>query len=479
MKKYDVTIIGAGIGGLVCGCYLAKAGLNVLIVEQHSKPGGYCTSFERKGYKFDVGVHYFGSLREGGILFQILKDLGILGKIKFIVNDPTDRIITPDKTIFIRKDPSNTVKELISNFPKEEKNIKDFFEFMLQKDFLIIVSKTKKITFKTLLDSFFTTPELKSILSILLGNLGLPPSQMSALAAVIFFREFVLDGGYYPSGGIQILPDMLAKKFKDMGGTLLLSRKVNTICTKNNKVIGIILSNQQFIPSDIVVSNADGTMTYCELLDCQVAESKIANRLQTSPSAFVVYLGLKKKLEIHPKHYTTWLFNTYDIEHCYKEQIDLLKLQTLDYILCTFSSLIDPSLALNNKSIVRLFVGAKYADKEKWDASKEKICQLVLKRLEQIIPDIQSCIEIKEIATPCTLNRYTSNREGALFGWASYPTQIDLNIFPSQSNSIKNLYLAGHWVTHGAGQGGVATAGLSGRIGSSLILKEYKINKTI
>ena len=51
MNKYDVIIIGAGIGGLTCGCYLAKAGLKVLIIEQHNKPGGYCTSFERKGYR--------------------------------------------------------------------------------------------------------------------------------------------------------------------------------------------------------------------------------------------------------------------------------------------------------------------------------------------------------------------------------------------------------------------------------------------
>ena len=42
-SKYDVIIIGAGIGGLVCGCYLAKAGMKVLIVEKNAKPGGYCT----------------------------------------------------------------------------------------------------------------------------------------------------------------------------------------------------------------------------------------------------------------------------------------------------------------------------------------------------------------------------------------------------------------------------------------------------
>lgn len=52
----DVVIISAGIGGFVCGCYLAKAGMKVLICEQHYKPGGYCTSFKRGRFTFDAAI---------------------------------------------------------------------------------------------------------------------------------------------------------------------------------------------------------------------------------------------------------------------------------------------------------------------------------------------------------------------------------------------------------------------------------------
>ncbi|MBI2560252.1 MAG: NAD(P)-binding protein, partial [Planctomycetes bacterium] len=51
--SYDVIVIGAGIGGLVCGTFLTKASKKVLIIEQHHTPGGYCTSFKRKGFIFD------------------------------------------------------------------------------------------------------------------------------------------------------------------------------------------------------------------------------------------------------------------------------------------------------------------------------------------------------------------------------------------------------------------------------------------
>src|SRR4030042_4984628 len=80
--KYDVVIIGAGIAGLVCGCYLAKTGIKTLIVEKNAKPGGYCTSFTRAGFHFDACAHSLGSCREGGNIITMLKELEIDGKIK-------------------------------------------------------------------------------------------------------------------------------------------------------------------------------------------------------------------------------------------------------------------------------------------------------------------------------------------------------------------------------------------------------------
>lgn len=318
-EKYDVAIIGAGIGGLVCGCYLVKAGLRVLICEQHYEPGGCCTSFNRKGFIFDVGVHYLGSLREGGVLFNILKDLELLDRIKFITNDPTDRIITPDKTIFIRKDMLKTKEELISHFPKEKENINRFFDFITNKDFLYIYSKTKNLTFKQLLDNFFYDFKLKSILSILLGNLGLSPSQASALVSIVLYQEFILDGGYYPKGGIQVLPNLLVEYFKEIGGEILFSTKVKRIITINKKAIGIKIKDDKNIFSDFTVSNADATLTFKELLDCYCNENSTIDKLKVSSSAFILYLGLKKKIKVEPIHFTTWFFSDYDIDSCYSK----------------------------------------------------------------------------------------------------------------------------------------------------------------
>lgn len=64
-NKYNVVIIGSGLGGLVCGYILSKNGLRVAIVEKNSLPGGCLQTFVRKGVKFETGMHYIGSMDEG------------------------------------------------------------------------------------------------------------------------------------------------------------------------------------------------------------------------------------------------------------------------------------------------------------------------------------------------------------------------------------------------------------------------------
>ena len=129
-NDYDAVIIGAGIGGLVCGCYLAKAGMKVLIAEQHFKPGGYCTSFKRKGFTFDAAADCFGAYRKSGITRKVFEDLGIDRKLNIIRFDPPSIILTPDYRIPFWNDLEKTIKEFQTTFPEESNNIHHFFYFL-------------------------------------------------------------------------------------------------------------------------------------------------------------------------------------------------------------------------------------------------------------------------------------------------------------------------------------------------------------
>ena len=80
MSKPSIIVIGAGMAGLTCAAYLAKAGLAVQVFEQHTRPGGYISSFQRKGFTFPAGPTSFGS---NGIIFPILQELGLENSIRF------------------------------------------------------------------------------------------------------------------------------------------------------------------------------------------------------------------------------------------------------------------------------------------------------------------------------------------------------------------------------------------------------------
>ncbi len=157
---YDTIIIGAGISGLVCGCYLAKAGLKTLIVEKNPNVGGYCTSFYRKGYRFDSSIHYIGGVKSGS-LSKVLAELE-LDQLLFNQIDPSDRVILPDSETFIRANPRDSISELSKSFPEDSGNVTAFFDFIKQNSYLEIIRKVKNMTFMDLLNSYFRNKNLKA-----------------------------------------------------------------------------------------------------------------------------------------------------------------------------------------------------------------------------------------------------------------------------------------------------------------------------
>lgn len=467
-EKYDVVIIGAGIGGLVCGCYLAKAGLKVLIVEKNDKPGGYCTSFERDGYRFDVGVHYLGGIKRG-VLGKILEELEIKNEIKFHQFDPTDKIITPYTTVYIRSNPYDTIKEFKKKFPKEKNNINKFFRFLMEENFLEIYKRTRRITFKVFLDEMFEEEEIKNVINVLLANIGLSAYEIAALSAVVFYREYILDPGYYPIGGMQTFSDILSKKFEKFGGRLMLSSKVKRIVIKNNKVCGVIVKKRR-ISSNIVVSNVDATQTFKHLLPIGSKESKIIDRLIPSPSIFAVYLGLKDDFKnIINEDCCVWYSST----RCFSRSfVYSPNKRIVPVIMVSFPSFHDKDCYSKRKAVMEIFTVVSHNTASFWEKYKFSLCDLLLKKVEREVigKPIRKYIFIKEIATPKVFHEYTLSRKGAVFGWASTLDQINISLCP-QKTSIEGLFLVGNWTTIGSGQGGVPKVAYTGRKGAKLILE--------
>lgn len=449
---YDVIIIGAGIGGLVCGCYLAKAGMKILIVERHYKPGGYCTSFNRQGFTFDAAAHSFGGYKFGH-LGKIFDDLSIRTRITIKQSDPSDIITTPEYKVTFWSDSRKTISDLQLAFPEESAGIENLINFLTNPDPMAF-ARMKSWTFSNLLDRYIRDDKLKAIISFpLLGNGALPPSLMSAFIGAKIFQEYLLDGGYHPVGGMQKLSDALAEIFRELGGELRLSTAANKIIVNEDTVEGVMLQKDGFIPSNYVVSNCDARQTFLKLLGENIVSQdwlyKI-NNMVPSLSTFVVYLIVDKLGDLTPRPgINYWYLSQYDLNKIYLSA----KKGDFRYI-DRYLVYISP----DQKTIIA-YLNAPYKNKKYWDDNRQKLADNLIKLIElHTIPNLSKNIIYKETATPHTLYRYTLNYAGAAYGWECSPSQLAYSDF-RKPFFIRNLYLVGHWTTHGLGIPGVMYSG--------------------
>ncbi len=453
---YDAIVIGAGIAGLVCGAFLAKNGKKTLIVEQHSIPGGYCTSFKRKGFNFDAAVHHIGGCGKWGIVGRCLKTLGI--EMNFYPLDPMDHLIFPNFTVEIPSDLDEYIVRLQDRYPSEKNSIKNFFHDFIKlyratfnNEKSQIIDKYKNQTYGDMLNSFFENDELKMILSGQWGYIGLPPTKASAIGMCQMMVNYLKDGAFFPAGGTQEFANAIFKKFIDLGGHVMLSSTAIKILSNGNTVKGVKLQDGKEITSGLVVSNVDTRQTFFKLLEGKTDSAflKKIDSMRESCSFFLLYLGMGEGIDLSRLkrgfYHAATSINSMDREWLYIS-VPTRTCQTL---------------APLNKQIISVVVYMKegtYKDVTDWKSFKESMTVNTINRLESYIPDLKKHIEVKESATPKTLERYTSNTNGAAYGWEVTVDQIWENRL-SHKTPVENLYLTGHWTKPGPGICAVVSSG--------------------
>lgn len=452
-NKYDAIIIGAGVGGLICGTRLAKNGMRVLIIEQHDKPGGCVTSCRKKGYNFDYGAHIFGSCNKNGVLYYYLRELGI-SDINFVRLRPTDRIVFPDRAIEIPQNLDEYIDFLRNHYSEEAKNIGHFFAEVIRiaRSFSsdTMLSRYKKLTFANLMKKYFKDEKLMSILSAQFRYLGSPPYELAATSMCLMTVSYLRDGAYYPKGGTQNFSDGIARKFRDYGGTLLLKKQAVKIITQNRKAVGVKTDDNEIYVSNIIVANGDAIKTFFNMVDKKEIGSgylKKIGRMKIGPSFFMTYLGVKGDLDL--KNKSGWYHFAYG-----------LRLKPSQSLYIFVPSAIDSSTAPKNRHVIELAFPFPYefTTIRDWRSCKKTLEDKLLESANRIIPGLRNSIEFKESATPRTVERYTYNSHGSMCGWKMSVDQVHEHRL-SYETPIDGLYVAGHWTNPGCGVAPVATSG--------------------
>ncbi len=476
----DVVVIGAGIGGLTCANYLAKAGAKVLLVEKHYVPGGYCSSFRRGGYYFDVGAHYLGSCRPEGQIGRLITDHQLQSSLTLLRCDPSEVVVSKNHEVLIYADAKRTVQQLQERFPAQADGIARLFTYMSATDPMQLYADLSDRTFAEVLDHYLDDWELRSVLCTLLGNVGLPSSRIAALTAVFLFREFILDGGYYPKGGMQRFADVLLERFHDYGGiSLFLSPAERIGLSSAGAVESVTIKHLGRAPATIqtkaVVANCDPYQLLEKLLEGEAIPSEFQQLLTgrlPSVSSFMVHLGVRYDLtKIAKYRCNIWSYRRGHVDAYYQGVLDGdIEFGSDSFVFCSVPSFHDPDLLPPGRHSIQAILAAPYAERTSWDRYKDRLADDVLERLEPFFPGLRNGIEYQSVAIPPTFLKYTWNSRGAMYGWASLPTQVGRHKFPDVT-PVDGLYLVGHWTGLPSGNSGIPTVVTSGRSVARTVLR--------
>ncbi len=503
-QDYTTVIIGAGLGGLTCGAYLARQGLPVTIVEQNDRPGGYATVFDRAQgkYTFDVSLH--ATSIHNNSMARTLQNLDILDRIQIAEPAHGFTFKSSDMEVtFAQRDPEKTIQLLSAQFPEEAEGIRSFITeaVAISKEanryarkgiplkilFPFVYPRTFRIYKKTLaemLDEHIKDPTLQGILGHVWHVLGgPPPDKISGAMCAVGLGNWLNNGIHYIKNNSQDLSDAMAESVLKAGGRILYDIRVEKINMENNQISGVTLSDGRTIPSIAVVSNADALTTFKHMLPRNTIPAEYMSKLDCCKpglSTFVVWLGLNKELiDVTDRPYILVISGATPGED-YKAYCNG-EIERVPYYV-TISDNLYPGYSQPGTATVSLvsFSGFgpwqtfeadyKNGDKAAYYLEKKRWTDTLLRRAEkEVIPGLTSMIEVVEVATPLTNWRYTGNTNGAILGF-EYPLDNALMNRIKNRTPVKGLYLAGAW---GSPCGGYAGAVRSGEITFQMMMEDW------
>ena len=513
-EKYDVILIGSGIGALTNASLLAQLqNKRVLVLERHFKVGGFTHTFKRGKFEWDVGLHYVGEMQAGSRSRAIF-DYITRGGVKWNqMPDVFDRFVYPDFTFDAQAGESNLRRNLIRQFPHEEAAIAQYFSdlkavtawfqrYMVAnalpnglKPISYLMSKFgSKLALMTTgeyLNKHIQDKKLKAVLVSQWGDYGLPPGQ-SAFVGHAMIAGHYLNGGYYPAGGSKTIADSIMPIVKERGGQFLVNHHVNEIILKNGKAIGVRATekrgksciDKEFF-GDVVISNVGAYITYTQLLPAEytLPFADEINNFPTGTANVTLYLGAKKdprSMGFNGENY--WIYNGYNHDQIYADKNELINSQA-NHCYLSFPSLKKATTSNHTMEIIapidfELF--QQWAD-QPWknrgavyEAAKERIANALIDFVDGRFPGFKDLIEYKELSTPLTAKFFTGHRGGNIYGLPVVPKRYQAR-WLGPHTPVKNLYLTGS----DAGVHGIVGAMMSAVVTTSLVMGTPKGMATI
>ncbi len=467
-KRYDAIVIGAGHNGLTNAAYLAKSGLDVLVVDKNSYIGGATVSRELHQDWFYSNCSYVCSLLRPEITRDLelprhgLQVVPYGGSVSFCSNgdyfgDYPDherqyreiarhsvrdanayerysadvmkqtRLIRP---FLLRTPPDPT--SLKPRDLKEMKYLMDAFAD-LGEEGLADTLRFWTMSIADYLNEYFETDVIKAHLAGS-GIIGTALGVYSPGTAYVLLHHYMGDvdgtvGAWgFARGGMGAVSDALASSFQSFGGEIRVDSEVDQIIVKGNKAVGVALSSGEEIAANIVVSNLDPKRTFLNIMDEKDLPSDVVTKAQnfkirgSSGKLNIALDGLPTFNGI-PKNSPLMNSDMHMIDSLERMEraYDDWKDGTWSadpYIDMLIPSQVDPTMAPPGKHMMSVFVQyapPKINGRDWTDEDRDAFGKTVIDQIANYSPDFKDLILHCEVRTPREIENEVGLTEGNIF----------------------------------------------------------------
>jgi phytoene dehydrogenase-like protein len=418
--RYDIVVIGSGLGGLTCANRLARCGHSILLLEHHHRLGGLATWFKRKGHIFDISLHGFpyGMVKTCKKYWNKAITSSIV-QLKNIVFD------NPQFSLRTTFDKEDFTRLLQVYFGIPQATIEKFFATVASMNFY----DDRSMTTRELFEQFF--PGRSDVHRLLMEPITYANGSTlddPAITYGIVFSNFMNKGVYTFEGGTDKLIGLMTQELENNGVTICTGAKVDKILIEKGRVRGIYCLGRS-IGSKAVVSNSGITNTINNLTEREVYSDEFlarAENIRVNNSSCQVYFGIAKGETI--TDVGDLLFTSKAPEFDAKELLDPHSSSK------TFSLYYPKTRPGENRYTIVASMNSRYEDwatmpETLYQQQKQQLINRTLLDLQRYLPGVKEKIDWMEAATPRTFNTYTLHTKGTSFGTKFEGLDVSRTIF--------------------------------------------------